>query len=208
MKTKTDLLPSGRSPTTLLTALDGHKVAREAYAVIDDAVAQRRHAVAARMAEVEREAEETFKREHEAIDKAVADLRKAEAAVLAASHVAQHAQAVRSGSSARITAEHDKLERELIATAAPQIAEFLQWVHDELCSRPNPVEIERAIETNKTTGRKSQTVRTNAASIHARLRALREAKAAAEELQLIADQSDVEAQLQRLRDSIPAIITK
>jgi len=100
----------------------------------------------------------------------------------------------------------DSIERELRRSAAPSIALFVSEMRDAwFAARSTTLEVRSHLVRNPITGKASEAIASNAASITARMIAIRAAINAAETMALEADQSNVDIRLEKLRQALPAI---
>jgi hypothetical protein len=103
-------------------------------------------------------------------------------------------------------ASRNRIEHELRRTASPAIALFVGEMRDAWHKTKNTtVQIQARPILNFVTGKISEAIATNAASLAVRMRAIRSAIATAENLALEADQSDIDLRLEKLRQALPAV---
>jgi hypothetical protein len=170
------------------------------------AAADKRKASAAALTKLEIEAGATFAAFEAERPKVVAELEEARVAMLKASQRAAEYQAKRDGRAANNDRERGILEQQLIDTASPAIAAFVDAMHDawtETLRRP-PRRLE-SVKRNPNTGKIEHTVTVTGVTPAERAKAIRTVIEAAEALRLEADQSGVPAKLEALRKSIPDI---
>jgi hypothetical protein len=104
------------------------------------------------------------------------------------------------------SARRDRIEHELRCTASPSVALFISEMRDLWrATRSTSAETLSHLVRNPITDRTSEAIASNAASISARMKAIREAIAAAEEIALEPDQANVDTRLEKLRQALPAI---
>lgn len=194
----------------VIEAIRGSKFFAEITDQQKAAAAARRREVAAELKRHEASAEKTLGRQDKALEDAIAAVRAAEQSVIALRNKAVSLRAEKTAASFAYTARHDELTRELIQTADPLISEFKRWCNEESAklrkvaiTPDGPARIQDPL-----TGLWRDAPK-NEPSTHerviARLSALRDAIAAADELALRADQNDVAAELQLLRDKLPRL---
>lgn len=141
-----------------------------------------------------------------ALDATMHEVKIAEAKLAEARVAASSARMAKTQASFGFTAEHDAIERELRDTCSPEIGLFITEMRDEW-DRTLKLTPEISVDTitNQITGSRVR-IETGrgTASILARVAAIREAIATAEEMKLEADQSSVSMLLQELRQNLPA----
>ena len=163
-----------------------------------------RRALITGLAAVETQALEDYHK-HEAI---VAAATKAHAEALErlrkAANALQTAAHERSSASYATEMERSELEAALAKTADPQIAPFIREMWElEHITRRKGGRVLWTVEEDRLTGKKVTVTHTNKAPLLKRLKAIADARAAAEALLRQADQSGVEARLSELRKSLP-----
>jgi len=125
---------------------------------------------------------------------------------LAAARLAQgHAWAERHTRKLGFEAAFDNATRTLVETCHPAIGVFLGEMRDEY-DRTRRIRVDDRSEVviNQNTGKKTRKSESNKDRIVARMAAIREAVAEAEEMRLLADQSGVPAALQKLKNELPS----
>ena len=138
------------------------------------------------------------------IEDAIAKLREAELALQEANDMLR----IANGAKSSAVAEFERLNRifagQLRETASPEIAKFHAWISDELDA------VDRAFESHPGVWKDMLGVRhdyriTNGASVNARSKALIAASHALDELTLEPDDAVVSAEIQKIKDALPAI---
>lgn len=98
------------------------------------------------------------------------------------------------------------IEAKLKASASPLIGVFLEEMRDEAEQlQRTPVTTDSTLVRNAITGRSQGSTRSNIVAIVVRIHAVRCARAAAEEMHLLADQSEIVGKLAALRATLPGI---
>ena len=200
---------SGAAPIDdkgILDALRGSELVRKAAAEKDSHVLAFRKTAADKLAKIDAAAEISFPKLRAAREAAITKATAAEIEWHKACNVAQQAQRDLNSASYMHSTELQKLEAQLIETAAPEIAIFLSDMRDEYEKCLKQFAFHNSTETvNQITGRKTTVTVNNKKSVLARQEAIRDAQAAAEAIRLEPDQSTVSARLQELRNNLPAI---
>ncbi len=105
------------------------------------------------------------------------------------------------------TTQRDAIEHELRKTASPLLAAFIsEMLSEHARTRNMTLTVEAGIARNHVTGKGYfHPGKSNSSQIAARLRACRTGISTAEDMKLVADQSDVSAELQKIRDALPSV---
>lgn len=200
---------SGAAPIddkSIMDALRGSPFLAKVTAEKDTHVLAFRKTAADKLAKLEAAAEVSFPKLRAARESAITAANAAELKWREACNAAQRTQADLSSASAAHSNEHQKLENQLIETAAPEITLFLAEMNDEWEKCFKQFAFHNSTETvNQITGRKAVVNTNNKASVLARQTAIRDAQAAAEAMRLEPDQSTVSARLRLIRNNLPAI---
>ena len=193
------------SDQQIIAAIEPTPLVQKALGDLATRNAEQRLVIVQRLAAVEKDAERNAPKLAKDLAEATTELRRAEAALLAAARKVHAAQSAKSSAGFAFGREHDELEHQLVLGAAPELAAFIREVSDELNNPPQPNVIDTQVSRNAVTGRREKVEVTNLESIYSRLKALRAAAEKAKLMQLDADQSDVSERLARLRSSLPSI---
>lgn len=196
--------PIDLSSAKVLQALGSSKIVAEAVAAADAKLATRRELLARDMAKLERDAERDFPKLNAAVETVAQEQRDAEAALWKIKLNGDAALSARSAASFTFTREHSALERELIATAAPEITDFITEIWAQLQNPPTPT-LGYDVVKNPITGKREELRSSNVAAIYNRLTALRAAAEKAEAMRLEPDQSNIVERLAHLRSTLPGI---
>lgn len=212
------------SDEAVMEALRGSPTVARA---VEERAAERleeRRPLATRLAELEHAALKTLPALRETCDLAADEIRKTERRMQGASGMAfaelasarelargrwVQANQKMAAASLAYTSEHDELERKLRGTASPLISAFKTEMIDEVGRlRKSPIVEDVEVKRNVITDRVSvRALRSSAFSKTIRLHAILTALDDADRLVLVADQSDVPAELDRLRSSLPSADT-
>jgi hypothetical protein len=164
-----------------------------------------RRAVAARLADAERQSEAAVPAAAARLEAADVAFAKARAAFDVAQLQRQQAHAALAGASFAISHARANAERKLRETADPRIAEFIEWADAEWDATRRSIDRQvLSVSRNLVTDARTATVRTNFNFVVARTAALRGARKEAERLMLAVD-IDIEAELARIRASVPEL---
>jgi hypothetical protein len=202
----------GQGIVDILEALAGDlPAAREALAARSRAVTAERAKLLAELSNLEKSAELKAPRFAAAVDQTTSEVKGAEVALLAAQTKLAAARAAKHTFHVEYDRSHAALWAQLKATASPLIAKFVaemdqEWVKTRRA--PMVEETSTMSERNPRTGRFEQVIRTNAAAVGARLRAILGVIAKAWDLAITeADQSgaNIGPLLGALGASLPAI---
>jgi len=194
-------------PTEVMQALAESDLAREAMAARAAGIAARRVEVAAAIAAEEKAAVETNMRKYKERDECAGAVRAAEKALQDARN--RMAVTFRVGLAASLAHSSTiaALEADLRETASPAVAEFIEWIDDEQ-GRLRRTSISTQTETKRhvLTGEiRRRVVASDGGTVKARSEALRDARAQAEALYLMVDQSGVPAAIARIKATLPEI---
>lgn len=197
--------------TDVIETIRGSKFYLEIAEQQKAAAAARRREVAAELKRHEASADKTVGKAEKVLAEAIAEFKAAEKTLIAAQNKVAKARAEKTGASFAFSNRHDELTCELAETADPAIAEFVKWTWDEFARMQKvpfyPSGAGNRVK-NELTGLWHDAPDPEPSGrdrFLARMSGLREARAAAEEMVLEADQGDVPARLQALRDALPKV---
>ena len=204
MLASSNYAPERKIPAArLLEALEPTKVAQAALSDLAVRELSVRQDLANRLEELVRTEEREYPKRQAAVDSAVTALRKVEATLLQARMAVNEAQLVRSAASHTFSTQHSAIEHELLASASPEIAAFLDEMRDIITRPPQPSITGSGVSKHPVTGKRQEFRESNFAAINAFLVAVREVISEAEAMRLEPDQSTVAVRLAALRETLP-----
>ena len=202
------IFPHSAARDTAIEALLDSPLAREAEARASAALAERRAGLAARLAQLDREAEKAFHADRAATTKAKAAIAEAQQALTTARAKLAALEAQRIGEHFAWNREVEAVEAELRETCDPAInAAIAAWRDQFDFALKERVVETGTVERNPITGVIERKAGARVVQPADRIQAIREAIAACERLKLEPDQRTVPSALAEIRASVPDIGT-
>jgi hypothetical protein len=203
----------------LLNVLRDSPLARKAITEHEAATFQRRSALVADIEKLDNAAAREIPPLQAAVDSALAEFTTAQnlvlqnvsnphgvAALMIARGKLDAARDKAVAASLTYSSRRDRLEHELRQTACPAIKLFKSELLTAFAAaRRAPLVVRSSRVRSIVAGKSITTATSNAASIAARMAAIREAMHAADLMEIEPDQRDVDARLEKMRQALPAI---
>lgn len=206
MMTKAQTFPNIPDAAETLSILQNSSVVRQAKAEKAQLIAEERKIAAQLREKLESQQEKEYLEMAAALDEQFKAVQAAEAALRDAKIAYGRLFGQQQGRKSNLDLQVNDLSAQLRRTCDPSISLFISDMLDELAYGLQQFRVSpEIVEQNSATGATRRRVESNAASVNARAKAIREAIDAAEQMKLEADQSKVPERLQEMRNGLPAV---